>query len=175
MIPYTGEFMKNTLGFSFDYVQTNKHAGFSLNRKMTPEELASIQEEVDAIYMDFLERVAEGRKITVEQANKVARGRVWTGSDAINIGLVDELGGLNDAIKYAAKTAGIKEPKVLYYPFVEENPFEAIMEQLNSDKQAKVAANMQVPAELIKHYQKLAQLENMTGIQMRLPFVIDFK
>lgn len=175
MIPYTGEFMKNTLGFSFDYVQTNKHAGFSLNRKLTPEELASIQEEVDAIYMDFLERVAEGRKITVEQANKVARGRVWTGSDAINIGLVDELGGLNDAIKYAAKTAGIKEPKVLYYPFVEENPFEAIMEQLNSDKQAKIASNIQIPAELMKQYQKLAQLENMTGIQMRIPFVIDFK
>ena len=54
MIPYTGDFMKNTLGLSFDYVQTNKHAAFSLNRKLTPEELSNIQAEVDDIYMDFL-------------------------------------------------------------------------------------------------------------------------
>lgn len=175
MIPYTGDFMRNTLGFSFDYVKTNKHSAFSLNRKLTPEELASIQEEVDAIYMDFLERVAEGRKITVEQANKIARGRVWTGSDAINIGLVDELGGLKDAINYAAKTAGIKEQKVLYYPLVEENPLEALMEQLNTEKGATISAKMQIPTELLKQYEKLTQLENMTGIQMRIPFVIDFK
>lgn len=92
MIPYTGDFMKNNLGLSFDYVQTNKHAAFSLNRRLTTDELTSIQAEVDEIYMDFLNRVSEGRGMTTEQVNKIARGRVWTGSDAINIGLVDELG-----------------------------------------------------------------------------------
>jgi protease-4 len=175
MIPYTGNFMKNTLGLSFDYVQTNKHAAFSLNRKLTTEELGNIQQEVDDIYMDFLQRVAEGRKMTTEQVNVIARGRVWTGSDAIKIGLVDELGGLKDAIKYAAKTAGIKQPKVLYYPFVEENPLEAIMEQFAEQKMVTAGQQMNVSAELLKQYKNLTQLENMSGIQMRLPFVIDFK
>lgn len=174
MIPYTGDFMKNTLGLSFDYVQTNKHAAFSLNRKLTKEELENIQEEVDDIYMDFLNRVAEGRGMTTEQVNVIARGRVWTGSDAVNIGLVDELGGLKDAINYAAKNAGIKEAKVLYYPLVEENPFEAFMEQLDNEKKASVK-NMKMPTELMKQYEKLVQLDKMSGIQMRLPFVIDFK
>ncbi len=174
MIPYTGDFMKNTLGMTFDYVQTNKHAAFSLNRKLSPEELSSIQGEVDEIYMDFLNRVAEGRGMTTDQVNKIARGRVWTGSDAVNIGLVDELGGLKDAIKYAAKQAGIKETKVLYYPLIEENPLEAIMEQIDS-KNAMVESKAKLPAELLKQYEKLAQLDKISGIQMRLPFVIDFK
>lgn len=175
MIPYTGDFMKNTLGLSFDYVQTNKHSAFSLNRRLTKEELESIQEEVDDIYMDFLQRVAEGRGMTTEQVNVIARGRVWTGSDAVKIGLVDELGGLKDAINYAAKDAGIKEPKVLYYPFVEEDPFEAFFEQLEDKKKTSLKGNAQVSAELWKQYEKLTRLENMSGIQMRLPFVIDFK
>lgn len=175
MIPYMGDFMKNTLGFSFDYVQTNKHSVMSLNRKLTKEELAFIQEEVDDIYMDFLNRVAEGRGMTTEQVNKIARGRVWTGSDAVNIGLVDELGGLKDAINYAAKNAGIKEAKVLYYPLVEEDPFEALLEQLDSKKKTVQAGDVKMSAELMKQYEKLMQLESMTGIQMRLPFVIDFK
>lgn len=175
MIPYTGDFMKNNLGLSFDYVQTNKHAAFSLNRRLTTDELTSIQAEVDEIYMDFLNRVSEGRGMTTEQVNKIARGRVWTGSDAINIGLVDELGGLKDAISYAAKEAGIKDVKVLYYPQVEENPFEAILEQLDTKKTMTSFEHTKMPAELMKQYEKLAQLEHMTGIQMRLPFVIDFK
>ena len=174
MIPYTGDFMKNTLGLSFDYVQTNKHAAFSLNRKLTKEELENIQGEVDDIYMDFLDRVAEGRGMTTEQVNVIARGRVWTGSDAVKIGLVDELGGLKDAINYAAKDAGIKEAKILYYPLVKEDPFEAFMEQLDDEKKASVKS-MKMPTELMKQYEKLVQLDKMSGIQMRLPFVIDFK
>ena len=174
MIPYTGAFMKNTLGLSFDYVQTNKHAAFSLNRKLTKEELENIQGEVDDIYMDFLDRVAEGRGMTTEQVNVIARGRVWTGSDAVKIGLVDELGGLKDAINYAAKDAGIKEAKILYYPLVKEDPFEAFMEQLDDEKKASVKS-MKMPTELMKQYEKLVQLDKMSGIQMRLPFVIDFK
>lgn len=176
MIPYTGDFMKNNLGLSFDYIQTNKHAAFSLNRKLTPEELSSIQSEVDDIYVDFLNRVAEGRGMTAEEVNKIARGRVWTGSDAVKIGLVDELGGLKEAIDYAVKNAGIKEAKVLYYPLVKEDPLEALLEQIDADKKAVASIeSVKMPAELVKQYEKLAELENMTGIQMRLPFVIDFK
>ena len=134
------------------------------------------QAEVDDIYMDFLNRVAEGRGMTTDQVNTIARGRVWTGTDALRVGLVDELGGLKDAINYAAKTAGVKEAKVLYYPFVEEDPFEAIMEQLeDSKKNSSVSMSGKMPVELMKQYEKLVKLESMSGIQMRMPFVIDFK
>ncbi|MCO5259541.1 MAG: signal peptide peptidase SppA [Crocinitomicaceae bacterium] len=176
MIPYFGNFMQDKLGFSYDYVRTNQHAGFTLNRKMTPEELSNVQEEVDEIYQDFLERVAEGRNMTVEQANVIARGRVWTGSDAVKIGLVDELGGLKDAIAYAAKTAGIKEPKVLYYPLVKEDMFETILEQLDEkSKNSTVSTRAAIPTELVNQYQKLTKLEGMFGIQMRMPFVMDLQ
>lgn len=175
MLPYLGDFMKDKLGLSFDYVQTNAHSVISLNKKMSPEELNAIQSEVEDIYSDFLNRVAEGRKMTVEQVNKIARGRVWTGSDALKIGLVDELGGLNDAIQYAAKVAGVKEPKVLYYPLVKDDTFELLLEQIGENDKDAVTKNAQLPEEFVKQYEKLAQIKNMSGIQMRLPFTLEFK
>lgn len=174
MIPYLGNFMNDKLGLTFDYVKTNKHAGFSVNRRLSPEELANIQTEVDEIYKDFLDRVSEGRNMTVEQVNNIARGRVWTGTDAVKIGLVDELGGLKDAIAYAAKTAGVKDAKVVYYPLIEDDFMEALSEQMEAmDKKSSVKSNA-LPLELIKQYEKLKQVESMSGIQMRMPFTIDF-
>lgn len=174
MIPYLGNFMNDKLGLTFDYVKTNKHAGFSLNRRLSPEELANIQTEVDEIYKDFLDRVSEGRNMTVEQVNNIARGRVWTGTDAVKIGLVDELGGLKDAIAYAAKTAGVKDAKVVYYPLIEDDFMEALSEQMEGmNKKSSVKSNA-LPVELIKQYEKLKQVESMSGIQMRMPFTIDF-
>lgn len=157
MIPYLGNFMNDKLGLTFDYVKTNKHAGFSVNRRLSPEELANIQTEVDEIYKDFLDRVSEGRNMTVEQVNNIARGRVWTGTDAVKIGLVDELGGLKDAIAYAAKTAGVKDAKVVYYPLIEDDFMEALSEQMEAmDKKSSVKSNA-LPLELIKQYEKLKQ------------------
>ncbi|MFM8241440.1 MAG: signal peptide peptidase SppA, partial [Crocinitomicaceae bacterium] len=103
MIPYTGKMLENKLGITFDRISTNKHGSLSLNRKLTKEELSITQAEVDEIYDDFLSKVATGRKMTKENVNKVARGRVWAGSNAVKIGLVDEIGGLTAAIAYAAK------------------------------------------------------------------------
>jgi len=172
VIPYTGRLMQNKLGLSFDYVSTNKHQALSTNRKMTPDELAVIQEEVDAIYDDFLGRVAMGRRMTKEKVNQIARGRVWTGADAMKIGLVDELGGLSDAIAYAAELAGISKDntKVVYYPLRKEDKWEAILELLEeSENNAQVTSN-KIPEVLMENYLKLRRLENYTGIQMRLPF-----
>lgn len=174
MIPYLGNFMNDKLGLTFDYVKTNKHAGFSLNRRLSPEELANIQTEVDEIYKDFLDRVSEGRNMTVEQVNNIARGRVWTGTDAVKIGLVDELGGLKDAIAYAAKTAGVKDAKVVYYPLIEDDFMEALSEQMEGMNRKSSVKSNALPVELIKQYEKLKQVESMSGIQMRMPFTIDF-
>ena len=174
VIPYTGKFMENTLGFSFDRVSTNKHAVLSTNRKLTEEELSIIQTEVDQIYEDFLLRVAEGRGMTTQQVNVLARGRVWTGKDAKARGLVDELGGIEDAINYAAKQAKIKNKKILYYPLKKEDKLEQLIEQFSEeDESMKIKANQGLPEEFIKHYEQLKKLELYQGMQMRMPFELE--
>ena len=172
MIPYTGKMFENYLGITFDRASTNAHAGMSLNRKLTPKELESIQLEVDEIYDQFLGRVAEGRKMTKEQVNVIARGRVWTGADAKKIGLVDELGGLNDAIAYAAKQAKIKEPKVEYFPHNKSNEFFDFIDMINEENEGAFSINTTIPSELLTYYNQLKKIESLTGIQMILPYEI---
>jgi protease-4 len=172
MIPYTGKMFENYLGVTFDRASTNAHAGMSLNRKLTPKELESIQNEVDEIYDQFLGRVAEGRKMTKDQVNSIARGRVWTGYDAKKIGLVDELGGLNEAISFAAKEAKIKDPKVEYYPHNKKNELFDLIDLLNEEEESAFAKNTTLPSELISYYNQLKKIESMTGIQMKLPYEI---
>lgn len=171
MIPYTGKMLENYLGLTFDRTSTNAHAPMSLNRKLTPTELASIQEEVDEIYDLFLQRVSNGRKMTKEQVNVFARGRVWTGKDAKKIGLIDEIGGLTDAINYAAKLAKISEPKIEYFPKNKQNELLELIELLNEETEEN-SANSSIPNELLAYYSKLKKIETLKGIQMRLPYEI---
>lgn len=174
VIPYTGAFMENKLGLTFDRVQTNKHSVLSTNRKLTPEELALIQTEVDQIYTQFKKRVADGRGLTANQVQTIARGRVWTGADALKIGLVDKLGGVNDALAFAIKEAKIKDARVQYYPKVKEDPFEELIDQLSSEEQESLKIKQQAVPKMIDDLTKrLMKLESYSGIQMRMPFEID--
>ena len=170
VIPYTGAMLENKLGLTFDRASTNKHAIMTTNRKLTEEELSIIQKGVDDIYLQFKQRVAAGRGMTVEQVNVIARGRVWTGRDALKIGLVDEIGGLKDAIAYAAKEAGIKDAKVLYYPIVKEDILGKFIEQLEESE--KVKASSELPKTFVHYYNQLKKLESYQGIQMRMPYDI---
>ena len=175
MIPYTGKMLENKLGITFDRATTNTHSVMTTNRKLTGEEMQIIQEEVDATYDQFLSRVAEGRKMTKEQVNIIARGRVWTGRDALEVGLVDKIGGLTDAISYAAKKADLKDSRVLYYPLKEEDKFLEIFEDIKDETQkSKVIHNSAIPEELLNYYKVLKKLESRSGIQMRLPYDIRF-
>lgn len=177
MIPYTGKMFENKLGMTFDRATTNQHAVLSTNRKLTPAELALIQEEVDNIYDEFLGKVAEGRKMTKEQVNVIARGRVWTGRDALKIGLVDKLGGIKDAINYAANEYGIKDQKVLYYPIRKDQKWMEILEQIEEDEEdASIKIeSAELPKELVEQYKKLKKIESYSGMQMRLPFELDIR
>ncbi len=179
MIPYTGKMLENKLGITFDRVSTNKHGSLSLNRKLTKEELSITQAEVDEIYDDFLSKVATGRKMTNENVNKVARGRVWAGSDAVKIGLVDEIGGLTSAIAYAAKLVNGDTNEVLYYPLVEKDFADKLMDFLEDENEKEeddkdVSSTNQLPEELLEYYKELKKIESMSGVQMRLPFNIKF-
>ena len=102
--------LKDRLGVGSDSVRTNENAdAWSINRPFTDEQHAHVEAEADLFYTDFVERVAEGRKLTVEAVESVARGRVWTGADALEHGLVDQLGGLRSAINKAKVLAGHDE------------------------------------------------------------------
>ncbi len=174
VIPYTGGFFENKLGLTFDRVQTNKHSVLSTNRKLTPEELNLIQNEVDQIYTQFKKRVADGRGLTAAQVQRIARGRVWTGTDALKIGLVDKLGGVNDALAFAIKEAKIKDAKIQYYPKVKVEPFEEILEQLSAEDRESVKIKQNAVPKVIDDLTKrLMKLESYSGIQMRMPFEID--
>lgn len=178
IVPYTGKFFQDKLGITFDNVATNKHATLSLNHKLTTEELTLIQKQVDKIYTDFLSKVSEGRKMAIERVHRYARGRVWTGSDAQKIGLVDELGGLNDAIAYAAKQAKIDKVIPRYWPEKKLEPMEEILNQLEEIKEGKnaktkIITSHKIPASLQKYYTELLKLESMQGIQMRMPFNLE--
>jgi protease-4 len=145
----------------------------STNRKLTPQEIGIIQDEVNKIYAQFMQIVADGRNITVERVNEIARGRVWTGRDAIKIGLVDEMGGLNDAIAYAINQAGIKKPVFAYYPKKSDNKWINLLENYSDqqDKEDNNASKLsQKATELMI---MLNDMESMKGIQMRMPFYMD--
>jgi protease-4 len=172
VIPYTGKMFKEKLGIDFDYVQTNQYANMSLNKRLSSAEMGMIQEEVDDIYADFLTLVSKGRNLTLDQVKKIAKGRVWIGEDAVKIGLVDELGGLRDAMSYAAKKAEIEKPIFDYYPKIEENKIsQLLMELANEDIQSKLSM-APVGAEAMKMYRTLRVVSSLNGVQARLPFLI---
>ena len=171
VIPYTGKMLENNLGLTFDRVSTNKHAVLSTNKKLTEKERSIVQNEVDHIYAAFLNVVAEGRGMTIEQVNAIARGRVWTGKDALRVGLVDTLGGIKDAIAYAVKDAKIENPIVRYYPKVEKEAWLEIIEAFEGKDDNMVKQNV-IPEEMTEMYKRIKQVEQMTGIQARLPYEI---
>ena len=112
--------LKDRLGVGSDSVRTNANAdAWSINKPFTDEQHAHVEAEADLFYTDFIERVAQGRKLSVEAVDAVARGRVWTGADALERGLVDELGGLRTAINRAKVLAGHDEDadvRIVSYP-----------------------------------------------------------
>ena len=102
--------LKDRLGVGSDAVRTNANAdAWSINAPFTPEQHAQVEAEADLFYTDFVQRVADGRHLSVEAVEAVARGRVWTGADALEHGLVDELGGLRTAVRRAKVLAGLEE------------------------------------------------------------------
>lgn len=173
VVPYAGDFLKNKIGVTTDEVQTHRYGTLSLTHKLSAEEYAFMQTEVDAVYGQFIERVTAGRKLSKKAVQRVARGRVWTGSAAKQVGLVDVLGGLNSSIKALRKQVGVKE--VVYYPQKEDNTFNTFLALLDEELEGeKSSSKVQITEEFLAYYQKFAQIKKMKGLQMRLPFIYRF-
>ncbi len=168
--------LANDHGVTFDSVKTGKFADglLTISRPRTDEEMAVFQKGVDWIYGQFVAKVAEGRKLPLARVEEIAQGRVWSGADAKRIGLVDEIGGLDAAIKYAAKQAVLGDHyRIVEYPKT-KNLSEAIAEFLG--KYAPVSLRMR-PAGLLgevanrvqSEFEWMRTLNDPQGVYARMP------
>jgi protease-4 len=169
MLPNISDFTEN-MGIHLDRVATNKNPSYSLFSPMSKEFYAVTQESVDLVYKRFVSRVAKGRKMTKEKVHELAQGRVWTGEQAKSNGLVDTLGGLEDAIKAAAELAGIERFGIANYPSYQKDIRESLKKIPLLNKQVKLLDNF-LGDEFFTMFETLKNLRQVTGIQMRLPFV----
>jgi len=164
------------IGINAEQVQTNKHSiPYSIFEPISDDFKKITTESIEHIYHTFLSRVAKGRKMTPKQVDEIAQGRVWSGTQAKKIGLVDELGSLEDAIAYAAKVAKLKDYKIKNLPrykkdlgkILSDSPFmkvkmhQLIKEEIGSDNY-----------EILNNLKQLSQLK---GIQARMPFIMEIK
>ncbi|MFN2376009.1 MAG: signal peptide peptidase SppA [Candidatus Binatia bacterium] len=161
------------LGLSFETVKTGRFAdAMSVTRPKTDEELALIQKNVDWVYDQFLSKVAESRRLERAALEEIAQGRVWSGTEALSLGLVDELGGLDSAVAFAAGKAAIGEEfAVLEYPR-RRSFVEAIAEALERKGRDQTGSDA-LAALAIEAWESLAQLGQFNdprGVYARLPF-----
>jgi len=171
VIPNISELAKN-IGINAEQVATNKGANYSVFEPMTDEFRAVTTEGVEQVYTTFLERVAEGREMTVEEVNEIAQGRVWSGVDALENGLVDELGNLDDAIAHAAELAEITDYRVRNYPSYKKE-FEDRFSGLPFMKTKEKVLMEELGEHNYKIYQSIKQVSKLKGIQARIPMIIE--
>ena len=168
--PNAQGFLNDKIGLTFDVAKTNENADFgSITQPLTEFQYGKLQEMVVKTYNDFTSRVAEGRGLTQTYVDSIGQGRVWAGADAIEIGLVDKLGDMEDAIAYAIEKAELgSDYKVTEWP-KQKDFFTRMMESMNeSDKlDAAVKQKMGVYYDYLKG---LDNLQKNTGIQARVPF-----
>jgi protease-4 len=169
IIPNLQKLFNNKLGITFDGVKTGKYADLGdVSRPLSPEEKAIIQNSVNRGYDDFTKAVAKGRHKTPAYIDSIGQGRVWTGTQAIKIGLVDRLGNINDAIHSAAKMANIKGYKLVSYP--EQKSF---FNRFGSGLSTEIKTHF-VKSELGDDYRYYEQIKNLTQMmrtpQARMPY-----
>lgn len=168
MVPNMKKAFEDKLGITIDTVNTNAHSDvMSTLRGATPTESVFIQKSVENVYDVFIGRVAEGRGLTKEQVDSIGQGRVWSGSDALNIKLVDEMGGLKEAIAYAAKKANLKEYKLNELP-AQKNPLDELFGKVEADAETRLLRK-----NLGEHYKYIKQVKsimNAKGVLVRLPY-----
>jgi len=163
--------LNNKLGIYVDTVKTNALADIgSSTRSMTMQERQIIQNGVERVYATFIGRVAEGRKKSTADIDSIGQGRVWSGSDAKDLGLVDELGGLNDAINYAAKKANIDKYRILELP-KSKNLVEQIFNNVDDETETRILKTHL--GNTYPYYMKFNHVLNMRGIQARMEYDVD--
>jgi len=170
--------LKNQLGIDFDSVKTGPYAlPLNLTFEMTAAEKRKMQASVDATYQTFLQRVAEGRDMSVAEVHEIAQGRVWTGQDALEVGLVDKLGDLDDALATAARMADLQEYRTVTYPKIKD-PLQQFLEELleSPSLEAPLVKVLQTRyPELAPYRSALLDLYDSKGVQARTLLEVPFE
>jgi protease-4 len=171
LIPNAGRLMNQKLGINTQTVKTNENSDFpSVYRPMSTYEKEVMQRSIENIYSDFVTKVSAGRKMSAGSVDSIGQGRVWSGTDALKIGLADEEGGLFESIDAAAELAGIDTYSVREMPQAED-PFTRLLAQLGGDIRMKIV-NREL-GEYQKLFDELKEIKNLSGIQARLPYFIE--
>ena len=171
--------LANEHGITWDAIQTAKLANpMTITRPKTDAELARIQSLVDHIYEQFIAKVAEGRKLKKEAVQEIAQGRVWSGQEALKLGLVDELGGLGAAVKHAAKLAKAENDYHVAGPEREPDPFKDLLRGLGQGKPRKLTkpGPVDVLAEgFQRQLERLSALNDPRGVYTRMPMDLELR
>jgi protease-4 len=173
MIPNMQNFYKSNFGITVDTVKTNTYADMGTSRKLSTFEKNKVQESVKNIYSTFISRVSDGRDMTTVDVDAIGQGRVWSGYDAKDIGLVDLYGGLETAIVIAAELAEVDDYRVISLPKIED-PFTKIMNDLT---ESRLTTFFKKEFDLIdtKNIKKIKDLITSDEIQTRIPYLIELE
>ncbi|QYN51340.1 MULTISPECIES: signal peptide peptidase SppA [Apibacter] len=174
--------LANTIGITSDYVSTNANSNYYSITQGTSQGFKGIMNKgITITYNKFINEVMKGRHMTYAQVDSVGQGRIWSGRDALEKGLVDEIGGFNEAVEYAAKKAGVTSYNLVSYP-EEKNKWDLIVNMFTSDanelNQSGVIDNLikyELGKDHYKLYQKIKNIESNQGIMYLMPYDVKIK
>lgn len=172
LIPNASGLLEKKLGITHETVNTNENSDFlSLYRPLKAYEKDVMQMSIEKVYSDFVSKVAEGRKRSNESIDSIGQGRIWSGTNALKIGLVDELGGLRDAIAGAADLAAIDSSYSIRELPAAEDPYLKLLNQLSGN--IRLSILRKELGESYRYYNEIKEISTLSGIQARLPYFID--
>ncbi|MCI5084000.1 MAG: signal peptide peptidase SppA [Saprospiraceae bacterium] len=173
VIPSVEKLMNKNLGINYDTVKTGDFStGIPVVFDMNEAEKQVMQNRTEEMYDIFLTRVSEGRGMTKKEVNEIAQGRVWTGEAALEVGLVDKIGDLEDAIKSAAKLADLDEYRITEYPKVKD-PLERLIEDLLQEEEVHMRAILKSElGDWYPYYEEMQRIKDSKGAQAKLPFIL---
>ena len=162
--------LNSKLGITVNTVKTDQYADMgSQMRKMTHAEEQIIRQQIVRVYKTFVGHVSEARKMSFDEVDKIGEGRVWTGIDAKNVGLVDLFGGLNDAVRIAAEKAKVEDYRIVELPTLKD-PFKVLLEEFETEVVARISGDKIVAAKYLQH---ITSALKMSGIQARMEYDLD--
>lgn len=174
IVPEISGFMNDKLGITFDTASTSKYADFpSITRPFSTRESFILQSGVDSTYLNFKRMVAAGRNMSLEQVEEIAQGRIWIGAKAKEIGLVDEIGGIDEAIKGAVALAGLKDFELKEFPQQKPGVLDGIISSLTEETTASLKAEQL--GILYPHYITVTELMTRPVMQAKLPYEVVIK
>jgi protease-4 len=173
VLPNAQKFFNSKLGVNMDVAKTNPHADIGNPfRPLSDKEKEVISFSVEKIYDTFVSHVSEGRSMSWDEVDAIGQGRVWSGINALENGLVDTYGGLTKSIEIAAKMCGLEKYRVVELPVLED-PLQLFLKEMSENSKTRILKKEL--GEYYKYIDQLEALENLSGVQARLPFRVDLQ